>query len=42
MHRSVKQDDAAHKPQWPKRSKKHTLEAADEAADEASDKTVGA
>jgi hypothetical protein len=22
MHRSVKQDDAAHKPQWPKRSKK--------------------
>ena len=25
MHRSVKQDDAAHKPQWPKRSKKHTL-----------------
>ena len=25
MHRSVKQDDAAHKPQWPTRSKKHTL-----------------
>jgi hypothetical protein len=25
MHRSVKQGGAAHKPQWSKRSKKHTL-----------------